>query len=157
MNWTPATLRARNPFPCHTSEKSPRNSNHCHTSKTAVFNPCVCHTSETPRGSTLPTWELTTRLSHLKFFLFILLRTLLHLQKSQLLYFQAIPHSLQKTTRGGGTRCSSAFRRECPRRSNRRTCKPSNASACCIIPRRGRSEIEAYLRGRRNLWGMGES
>src|SRR5260370_18924520 len=51
MNWTPATLRARNPFPCHTSEKSPRNSNHCHTSKTAVFNPCVCHTSEPPRGS----------------------------------------------------------------------------------------------------------
>src|SRR5260370_7086178 len=50
MNWTPATLRARNPFPCHTSEKSPRNSNHCHTSKTAVFNPCVCHTSEIPRG-----------------------------------------------------------------------------------------------------------
>src|SRR6266702_4631814 len=126
MNWTPATLRvSRNPFRCRTSEKSPRNSNHCHTSKTTVFNPCVCHTSETPWGSTLPTWEVTTRLPHLKFFLFILLRTLLRLQKSQLLYFQAITHSLPKTTRGGGTRCSSAFQGERPQRSNRRTCKPS--------------------------------
>src|SRR6266705_5186123 len=109
MNRTPATLRARNPFPCHTSEKSPHNSNHCHTSKTAVFKPCVCHTSETPRGSALPTWELATRLPHLKFFLFIPLRTLLHLQKSQLLYFQAIPHSLPKTTRGGGTPAQARF------------------------------------------------
>src|SRR6266704_472418 len=97
MNWTPATLRvSRNPFRCRTSEKSPRNSNHCHT-------------SETPWGSTLPTWEVTTRLPHLKFFLFILLRTLLRLQKSQLLYFQAIPHSLPKTTRGGGTPAQARF------------------------------------------------
>jgi enterochelin esterase-like enzyme len=31
--------------------------------------------------------------------------------------------------------------------SNLRTCKPSNVAACCIIPRRGRSEIEALMRG----------
>ena len=36
-------------------------------------------------------------------FLFRFLRTLLHLPKSQLLYFQALAHSLRKTTRGGGT------------------------------------------------------
>ena len=30
------------------------------------------------------------------------LRTLLHLRKTQLLYFLSIPHSLRKTTRGGG-------------------------------------------------------
>jgi len=38
----------------------------------------------------------------LKFFLFTPLRTLLHQRKTQLFCFQAIPHSLQKTTRGGG-------------------------------------------------------
>jgi hypothetical protein len=37
----------------------------------------------------------------LKFFLFIFLCTLLHSRKSQLFYFQAIPHSLPKITRGG--------------------------------------------------------
>src|SRR5260370_36097989 len=42
-----------NYFPCHTSEKSPANSNHCHTSKIAKNNPCSCHTSETPRGCIL--------------------------------------------------------------------------------------------------------
>ena len=35
-------------------------------------------------------------------FPFKLLRTLLHSRKSQLLYFQSIPHSLRKTTGGGG-------------------------------------------------------
>src|SRR6266478_1508020 len=35
-------------------------------------------------------------------FLFTLLRTLLHSLKAQLFSFQAIPHSLRKTTRGGG-------------------------------------------------------
>jgi hypothetical protein len=35
-------------------------------------------------------------------FLFKPLRTLLHSRKTQLLCFQAIPHSLQKTTQGGG-------------------------------------------------------
>jgi hypothetical protein len=38
----------------------------------------------------------------LKPFLFILLRTLLHHAKSYLVYFQKLPHSLSKTTRGGG-------------------------------------------------------
>src|SRR5260370_12770278 len=36
-------------------------------------------------------------------FLFKPLRTLLHSPKTQLLSFQAIPHSLAKTTGGGGT------------------------------------------------------
>ncbi len=36
------------------------------------------------------------------------------------------------------------------------TCKPANASVCCIIPRRGRSEVEASMRKRR-IWGIGES
>jgi hypothetical protein len=49
-------------------------------------------------GFQLPSSLATT----LKFFLFIFLRTLLHSRKSQLFYFQAIPHSLPKTTRGGG-------------------------------------------------------
>src|SRR5712664_659721 len=35
-------------------------------------------------------------------FLFTFLRNLLHSRKSQLFSFQAIPHSLRKTTRGGG-------------------------------------------------------
>jgi len=37
----------------------------------------------------------------LKFFPFTLLRTLLHSPKTQLFCFQAIPHSLRKTTGGG--------------------------------------------------------
>jgi hypothetical protein len=47
----------------------------------------------------LPSLLATT----LKFFPFIFLRTLLHSRKSQLFYFQALPHSLPKITRGGGT------------------------------------------------------
>jgi hypothetical protein len=39
--------------------------------------------------------------THLKFFLFNLLRTPLHSQKTQLFCFQAIPHSLRKTAGGG--------------------------------------------------------
>ena len=39
----------------------------------------------------------------LKFFLFTFLRTLLHSPKTQLFYFQAIPHSLAKTPGGRGT------------------------------------------------------
>jgi hypothetical protein len=37
----------------------------------------------------------------IKFFLFTLLRTLLHSSKTQLSSFQSLPHSLPKTTRGG--------------------------------------------------------
>jgi len=40
----------------------------------------------------------------LKFFLFTLLRTLLRSPKTQPFSFQALPHSLPKTTRGGGVR-----------------------------------------------------
>ena len=36
-------------------------------------------------------------------FLFTLLRTLLHPEKTQLFSFHTVPHSLPKTTRGGGT------------------------------------------------------
>jgi hypothetical protein len=44
-------------------------------------------------------------------FPFKLLRTFLHSRKSQLLSFQSIPHSLRKTTRGGGYSTSSTFGR----------------------------------------------
>src|SRR6266581_1563145 len=108
MNWTPATLRARNPFPCHTSEKSPHNSNHCHTSKTAVFNPCVCHTSETPPGG--PLFQLGN------------LPLSCHTSSSFFSYSCAL---FSKNHPGWGYPCSSAFRGECPQGSNRRTCKPS--------------------------------
>ena len=47
-------LQSANSFNCHTSEKSPRNSNLCHTSNTGIFNPIVCHTSETPPGACVP-------------------------------------------------------------------------------------------------------
>ena len=55
VSWTSATGDAATgrsapiSFPCHTSEKSPANSNHCHTSKTAFRKSFVCHTSKTPR------------------------------------------------------------------------------------------------------------
>src|SRR2546429_2141632 len=56
--------------------------------------------------------KLSTRRSHspsfaslFKFFLFKLLRTLLHPPKTQLFYFQPIPHSLPKNTGGGGDGC----------------------------------------------------
>src|SRR5713226_737091 len=42
-------------------------------------------------------------------FLFAFLRTLLHSGKAQPFYFQSIPHSLPKTTRGGGTPLLSAI------------------------------------------------
>jgi hypothetical protein len=55
----------------------------------------------------LPPLQRTTRRSYLaaalKPFPFILLRTLWHRAKSQPLYFQALPNSLPKNTRGGGT------------------------------------------------------
>src|SRR5438552_11234014 len=38
-----------------------------------------------------------------KFFLFTLLRTILHSPRTQLVCFQTIPHSLRKNTRGCGT------------------------------------------------------
>ncbi len=38
--------------------------------------------------------------------------TFLHSRKTQLFYFQSIPHSLQKTTRGGGHCCPRALRGE---------------------------------------------
>jgi hypothetical protein len=41
----------------------------------------------------------------LKFFLFTLLRTLLHSRKTQPFSFQALAHSLPKTTRGGDGAC----------------------------------------------------
>ncbi len=43
----------------------------------------------------------------LKFFLFTLLRTLLRSPKTQPFSFQALPHSLPKTTRGGGRGASA--------------------------------------------------
>jgi hypothetical protein len=55
-----------------------------------------------------PSWSIFGVAGHWRrlwpiLFLFKPLRTLLHLPKAQLLYFQAIAHSLPKTTRGGGT------------------------------------------------------
>src|SRR5258706_10675915 len=40
-------------------------------------------------------------------FVFTLLRTLLHSSRTQPIYFQALPHSLPKNTRGGGTLATS--------------------------------------------------
>ncbi len=55
---------------------------------------------------TIPILELAARHSTLatvlKSFLFTFLRTLLHARKTQLFCFQAIPHSLRKTTGGWG-------------------------------------------------------
>ncbi len=51
-----ATAAARSSpisFPCHTSEKSPANSNHCHTSKIHSRKSFASHTSKTPRGCIL--------------------------------------------------------------------------------------------------------
>ncbi len=56
VSWTSATgdaaMGRSSPisFPCHTSEKSPANSNHCHTFKTAFRKSFACHTSKTPGG-----------------------------------------------------------------------------------------------------------
>jgi hypothetical protein len=55
-----------------------------------------------------------------KLFLFTILRTLLHRQKTQLFYFQAIPHSLPQNTRGGG--CLAAEASDARRRKERSTC-----------------------------------
>src|SRR5229473_2627143 len=50
------------------------------------------------------------------FFIFIGLRTLLHLRKTQLFCFHALPHSFPKTPGGGGTasRARCALRRVPP-------------------------------------------
>src|SRR5260370_20484820 len=50
----------------------------------------------------LATFRVSPLAILLKFFLFILLRTLLHSQNCQPFCFQAIPHSLPTTTRGAG-------------------------------------------------------
>src|SRR5712692_1713863 len=56
---------------------------------------------------TIPNLELVARQASLgtlfKFFLFIFLRTLLHVPKPQPFSFQILPHSLRKNTRVGGT------------------------------------------------------
>ena len=54
------------------------------------------------RGALHSSLALTTVF---KFFLFTPLRTLLHSPKTQLFYFQPIPHSLPKNTGGGGDGC----------------------------------------------------
>src|SRR5437667_10665425 len=59
-------------------------------------------------GACFPFWKtLRSRRREVafsfKFFLFTLLRTLLHSPRTQLVCFQTIPHSLRKTTRGWGT------------------------------------------------------
>jgi len=63
---------------------------------------------------TIPILELIPRHSSLstafKFFLFMLFRTLLRAPKTQLLSFQAIPHSLRKTPGVGGTPSLSTFK-----------------------------------------------
>ena len=52
-------------------------------------------------------------------FAFISLQTLLHLRKAYLLCFQAIPNSLPKTTRGGGTPNVQTFNLQTFKRSER--------------------------------------
>ncbi len=78
---------------------------------------CLCHSYENCRvctnnshcGTRHAPLSLATIL---KFFLFILFRTLLHSPKTQPFYFHAIPHSLPKTTRGGGRGAAGSANRE---------------------------------------------
>src|SRR4029077_13112122 len=97
-------------FPCRTSENSPVSPAIATDPEAPFSKSCVCHTSETPgevsfepTGSS-PSLLPPIPLSHLPAipFIFRHLHTLLHLPKPQLLRFQAIAHSLPKTTRGGG-------------------------------------------------------
>ncbi len=144
-----------NPFPCHTYEKSPPNSNHCHTSKTRLCNSCVCHTSETPRGVSLP---LGRYLNYYSNFAAadhaLLLSCALFTQRAfdnpsaikgirtlsencRVLPLFPSLFSLVSAERSKGGASSTVH---CP----------LSAPACCIIPRRRRSEIEASMSARRN-------
>src|SRR6266851_4088725 len=99
-------------FPCHRSENSPVSPIIATDPKTHLSKSCICHTSDIPPGVTLasPTLGLPHPQAFQRFlqlspipFLFTFLRTLLHSPKTQPFCFQAIPHSLPRTTRGGGT------------------------------------------------------
>jgi len=57
-----------------------------------------------PPGRRIRRWSLATAVNS---FLIIALRTILRREKSQPLYFQLLPHSLPKTTRGGYPQNSS--------------------------------------------------
>jgi hypothetical protein len=71
--------------------------------KTPLRKPFICHTSEIPPVvSSLELPPTTRYLPSVIPSLFILLRTLLPRTKCYLFCFQAIAHSLQKKTRGGG-------------------------------------------------------
>ena len=96
---------------CHTSENSPVSPAIATDPKTHLSKSCICHTSDIPPGVALasPTLGLPLPQAFQRFlqlstipFTFKLLRTLLHSPKPQPFCFQSLPHSLPKTTRGGG-------------------------------------------------------
>jgi hypothetical protein len=94
------TYSPAKPFRCNTYKKQGAILQAKYSSLPALAPPRVLSVS----GSfQLPSLLATT----LKVFLFIFLPTLLHSRKSQLFYFQAIPHSLPRITRGGGIRYPS--------------------------------------------------
>src|SRR5713226_587005 len=90
-------------------------------------NSFVCHSYEKCRGvhQLFPFWNsslfagysnLDSTTSNL--YLFILLRTLLHAPKTQLLCFQAVLHSFAKTAGGGGTLALTENQNEAHRQQN---------------------------------------
>src|SRR6266567_9484431 len=105
---------------CHTSENSPVSPAIATDPKTHLSKSCICHTSDIPPGVALasPTLGLPHPQAFQRFlqlspipYTFKLLRTLLHSPKTQPFCFQALPHSLPKTTQGGG-RCSRGIPKE---------------------------------------------
>src|SRR5713226_9406120 len=103
-----AMLLPTPPFPSpHLSPLLPYSYGHSYT--TATHQP-LCNQSATHSfhrdGGCTPQAHSESRHSPLvtafKFLPFKFLHTLLHSSRTQLFYFQAFPHSLPKTTRGGG-------------------------------------------------------
>ncbi len=157
MNWTPATLHvSRNPFRCRTSEKSPHNSNHCHTSKTAVFKPCVCHTSEPPGGPLFQLGNLPLACQTSSSFFSYPCALFCTCKNHNFFIFKRFRALCQKPP-GVGVPLLKRVSGRMPSRFQPSHLQAFSASVCCIIPRRGRSEIETLMRVPCNLWCMGES
>ena len=123
---TPISYPLRpNSFICHTSRNSPVSPTIATDPKLPLSKSCICHTSETTRGIPVPhqrsdvqieaplrLWSgdhdaVGTR-NHFNVFptyplSFHILAHSLARRKTQLFYFQAIPHSTQKHPGVGGT------------------------------------------------------
>src|SRR6266568_6801050 len=124
-------------FPCHTSENSPVSPAIATDPKTHLSKSCICHTSDIPPGVALasPTLGLPHPQAFQRFlqlstipFTFKLLRTLLHSPKPQPFCFQSLPHSLPKTTRGGGRVLTTH-----PPSERSRYCRRNPAFSCAFL------------------------